>query len=52
MANQFVCVLAETYGLRIFAIMLPSSYFSVAYWKGLHNFYIRNIFTMVLQQLF
>ena len=23
MANQIVCVLAETYGLRIYAIMLP-----------------------------
>ena len=25
MANQIVCVLAETYGLRIYAIMLPPS---------------------------
>ena len=31
MANQIVCVLAETYRLRIFAIMLPSSDFSVAH---------------------
>ena len=30
MANQIVCVLAETYGLRIYAIMLPPSDFSVA----------------------
>ena len=32
MANQIVCVLAETYGLRIFiAIMLPPCDFSFAH---------------------
>ena len=31
MANQIVCVLAETCGLRIYAIMLPPSDFSVAH---------------------
>ena len=31
MANQIVCVLAETYRLRIYAIMLPPSDFSVAH---------------------
>ena len=30
MADQIVCVLTETYGLRIYAIMLPPSDFSVA----------------------
>ena len=30
MENQIVCVLAKTYGLRIYAIMLPPSDFSVA----------------------
>ena len=30
-ANQFVCVYAETYVLRIYAIMLPPSDFSVAH---------------------
>ena len=30
MAKQIICVLAETYGLRICAIMLPPSDFSVA----------------------
>ena len=31
MGNQIACVLAETYGLRIYAIMLPPSDFSVAH---------------------
>ena len=31
MANQIVCVLVETYGLRIYAIMLPPSDFSVSH---------------------
>ena len=31
MANQIVCVLAETYGLRIYATMLPLIDFSVAH---------------------
>ena len=31
MANQIVCVLADTYGMRIYAIMLPPSDFSVAH---------------------
>ena len=30
MNNQIICVLSETYGLRIYAIMLPPSDFSVA----------------------
>ena len=35
MANQIVCVLPETCGLRIHAIMLPPSDFSVTHWaKG------------------
>ena len=29
MANQIVCVVVETYGLRIYAIKLPPSDFSV-----------------------
>ena len=29
MANQIVCVLEETYGLRIYPIMLPPTDFSV-----------------------
>ena len=33
LANQIVCVLAETYGLRIYAIMLPPSDFLVAHIK-------------------
>ena len=32
MAKQIFFVLAETYGLRIYAIMLPSSDFSVAHY--------------------
>ena len=31
MANQIVCVLAETHGLKIYVIMLPPSDYSVAY---------------------
>ena len=31
MAKQIVCILSETYGLRIYAIMLPPSDFSVAH---------------------
>ena len=34
MANQIICVLAESYGLRLFSIMLPPSDFSVAYCLG------------------
>ena len=37
MANQIVCVLAETYGLRIYAIMLPPSDFSVAHCEGIDD---------------
>ena len=36
MANQIVCVLVETCGLRIYAIMLPPSDFSVAHWASLY----------------
>ena len=32
MENKIVCVLAETYGLKIYSIMLPPSDFSVAHW--------------------
>ena len=33
MANQIIILLAETYGLRIYAIMLPPSDFSVAHFR-------------------
>ena len=32
MANEIMCVLAETYGLRIYEIMLPPSDISVAHY--------------------
>ena len=31
MAYKIVCVLAQTYGLRIYAIMLPPSDFAIAH---------------------
>ena len=31
MAHQIVCVLGETYGLRVYAIKLPSSNLSLAH---------------------
>ena len=42
MANQIVCVLAKPYGLRMYAIMLPPSDFSVAHSlsKKISNLYI------------
>ena len=47
MANQIVCVLADTYGLRIYAIMLPPRDFSVAHCKSISGqFSIHNIFVL------
>ena len=37
MENQILCVLAETYGLRIYAIMLPPSDFWVAHYMLLRD---------------
>ena len=42
MASQIVCVLAESFGLRIYAIMLPPGGFWVAHWRyiDIHMFCI------------
>ena len=40
MANRIVSVHAGIYGMGIYAIMLPSSGFSVAHW---HNTFVYNL---------